>query len=102
MAADGGQRGRHGIEGQAWLARLEGELARLRWLAGIDSPDEAQLRVAWEAAVAGFERFGNVFETARSRVRLAAVLRATGDTDAASAADPARPNHGHGSRRGAR
>ena len=84
VAADGGQRGRHGIEGQAWLARLEGELARLHWLAGIDSPDEAQLRGSWEAAVAGFERFGNVFETARSRVRLAAVLRATGDTDAAT------------------
>jgi DNA-binding NarL/FixJ family response regulator len=84
VAADGRKRGRHGIEGQAWLARLEGELARLRWLAGVDSPDQAQLRASWEAAVAGFERFGHVFETARSRARLAAVLRAGGDTEAAA------------------
>ena len=38
----------------------------------------------WEAAVSGFERFGNVFELARSRTRLAAVLRAAGDAEAAS------------------
>jgi DNA-binding CsgD family transcriptional regulator/tetratricopeptide (TPR) repeat protein len=84
VAVDGNQRGRHGLEGQAWLARLEGELARLRWLAGIGEPDGAELRTAWEAAVVGFERFGHVFEVARSRARLAAVLRATGDTERAS------------------
>jgi DNA-binding NarL/FixJ family response regulator len=84
VAMEGRHRGRHGIEGQAWLARMEGELARLHWVAAIDVPDERDLRDRWEAAVAGFERFGNVFELARSRARLAAVLRAAGDPTAAS------------------
>ncbi len=42
----------------------------------------------WRDAVAGFERFGHVFELARSRVRLAAVLRAVGRPQ--EAAEPAR------------
>ncbi len=79
VALEGRHRGRHGLEGQAWLARLEGELARLHWVTAIDVPDVRELQDRWEAAVAGFERFGNVFELARSRARLAAVLRATGD-----------------------
>ena len=33
---------------------------------------------AWQHAVAAFERFGHVFEVARSRSRLTAVLRAAG------------------------
>jgi DNA-binding CsgD family transcriptional regulator/tetratricopeptide (TPR) repeat protein len=73
--------GRHakrpmGPEGQAWLARLEAEHLRLRWLSGIGTPEEPELVEAWRQAVAGFERFGHVFEVARSQVRLAAVLRA--------------------------
>ncbi len=71
-------RRRRGPEGDAWLARAEAEHVRLRWLAGIDPVPEQQLVDAWRQAVAGFERFGHVYETARSRARLAAVLRATG------------------------
>ena len=84
MAEVGREHGRHGIEGQAWLARSEAELGRLHWVAGIDTPDESDLVARWRAAVAGFEQFGHVFEVARSRARLAAVLRATGDTERAS------------------
>jgi DNA-binding NarL/FixJ family response regulator len=54
------------------------ERLRLSWLTGADAPPEEQLVEAWEAAVAAFERFGHVFEVARSRARLAAVLRAVG------------------------
>jgi DNA-binding NarL/FixJ family response regulator len=84
VAADGRDHGRHGLEGQAWLARAEAELGRLQWIAGIEATDEVDLRARWEAAVAGFERFGHVFEVARSRTRLAAILRATGDGEAAA------------------
>ncbi|MDX6307708.1 MAG: hypothetical protein QOI06_754 [Nocardioidaceae bacterium] len=74
-----------GPEGQAWLARGRAEHARLRWLSGVDPVTEDQLVDAWRAAVSAFERFGHVYETARSRARLAAVLRATGRSTAASA-----------------
>ncbi len=92
-----------GPEGEAWLARVRAEHSRLRWLTGSADPAEgsvtrpdpaaeastgadlvgkastgADLVRAWEQAVAGFERFGHVFEVARSRARLAAVLRAVG------------------------
>ncbi len=67
-----------GPEGRAWLARVAAEHARLRWLVGDDAPDPAQLVAAWQEAVDAFDAFGHVFETARSRARLAAVLRATG------------------------
>jgi DNA-binding NarL/FixJ family response regulator len=84
VAEVGREHGRHGIEGQAWLARSEAELGRLHWVAGIDTPDEAELVARWQAAVAAFTQFGHVFEVARSRARLAAVLRAGGETEAAS------------------
>jgi DNA-binding CsgD family transcriptional regulator/tetratricopeptide (TPR) repeat protein len=67
-----------GVEGKAWLARVEAEHARLRWVAGIDPPTEAELVERWSEAVHGFEEFAHVFELARSRARLAAVLRASG------------------------
>ena len=70
--------GRRGPEGEAWLARLRAEHARLRWLAGVDRPGEGELVASWQHAVAGFERFAHTFELARSRTRLAAALRATG------------------------
>jgi DNA-binding CsgD family transcriptional regulator len=74
-------RGRkRGPEGRAWVARVAAEHARLRWLAGIDAPPEQELVAVWEADVARFTEFGHVFETARSQTRLAAVLRAVGDT----------------------
>jgi DNA-binding CsgD family transcriptional regulator/tetratricopeptide (TPR) repeat protein len=66
-----------GVEGRAWQARLEAEWDRLRWLADIDPPQADELVAGWDRAVEGFG-YGDVFETARSRARLAAVLRATG------------------------
>lgn len=66
-----------GLEGQAWLARLRAERARLGWLAGDDLDVDAVV-TAWEEAVAAFDRYGEVYELARSRVRLAQVLQAAG------------------------
>jgi DNA-binding CsgD family transcriptional regulator/tetratricopeptide (TPR) repeat protein len=82
---------RQGPEGRAWTARARAEHARLRWLAGVDAPPEADLVSAWRETVSAFERFGHVHETARSRARLAAVLRASGQaTEAAEEAALAR------------
>src|SRR5699024_7696886 len=69
--------------GRAWHLRQEAELLRLRWLTGIDAPSEGELRSAWEQAVEAFETLGHPFEVARSRARLAAVLRAQGDSTGA-------------------
>ncbi len=80
-----------GPEGRAWAARAEAEHLRLRWRSGIGTPTDGELLTAWETTVAEFETFGHVFELARSRARLAAVLRALGRTaDARKHADPAR------------
>jgi DNA-binding CsgD family transcriptional regulator len=76
---------RMGPEGRAWRARGRAEQARLAWLSGIDPPSEDDLVGLWREAVAGFEKFGHVYETARSRARLAAVLRATGRAGESSA-----------------
>ncbi len=82
---------RIGPEGLAWAARAEAEQLRLRWLTGIARPGEDELLHAWEGAVAGFDRFGHVFELARSRSRLAVVLRSLGRTqEAREQADAAR------------
>ena len=81
---------RQGPEGQAWLSRIEAEHLRLRWVAGVDSPDEEDLVTAWTRSVEGFGEFGHVFELARSRTRLAAVLRSLGrTTEAREHSDPA-------------
>ena len=69
-----------GPEGLAWLARVEAEHARLRWLVGEDAPELDELVARWERAVSGFEAFGHVYERARSQARLAAVLTAAGRT----------------------
>ena len=74
-----------GPEGLAWLARGRAEHARLRWLSGVDPVTEDQLVETWREAVSAFERFGHAYEIARSRARLAAVLRATGRSGEASA-----------------
>ena len=71
---------RRGPESRAWLARVAAEHGRLRWLVGIDPLPEDELLRVWREAVSAFERFGHVYETARSRARLAAVLQATGQT----------------------
>jgi DNA-binding NarL/FixJ family response regulator len=78
-AADKGlpQSRKLGIEGLAWLARLEAERLRVHWLAGIDPPNEEDHVAAWQHSVEAFQ-YGNVVEEARSRARLAAVLRAAG------------------------
>jgi DNA-binding CsgD family transcriptional regulator len=72
-----------GPEGMAWKARVAAELARLRWLAGVDAPTEAELEEAWRDAVFAFRAVGQPFEVARSTVRLASVLRAAGKDDEA-------------------
>ena len=78
-------RGRsRGPEGEAWAARVEAEHARLRWLTDVDPPTQEALVAAWEAAVAGFVEFGHTFEVARSRARLADVLRAAGRSSEAA------------------
>jgi DNA-binding CsgD family transcriptional regulator len=69
---------RRGPESTAWLARLTAEHGRLRWLTGVDPLTEERLIDGWHAAVSAFEQFGHIYETARSRTRLAAVLQATG------------------------
>ncbi|GAA5036004.1 helix-turn-helix transcriptional regulator [Terrabacter aeriphilus] len=64
----------------AWTARLEAELLRLQRVAGVDDPPPvADLVGAWRESVHAFERYGHVFETARSQARLAESLRAAGD-----------------------
>lgn len=80
-----------GPEALAWVARLPAELLRFRWLAQVDPPDEEELVAAWGRAEGMFEEYGHVYELARVRARLAAVLRATGDlAGARRAGDAAR------------
>jgi DNA-binding CsgD family transcriptional regulator len=80
-----------GPEGTAWAARAEAEHLRLRWRSGIATPAEDELLSAWERTVGTFEEFGHVYETARSRSRLAGVLRTLGHTtEARACADLAR------------
>jgi len=91
-AADKGlPKGRQlGIEGKAWCARLQAEALRLRWLTGDEPPKSEELVAAWQATVDAFD-YGYLVETARSRARLAAVLRAAGrGVEAAEQADLAR------------
>jgi DNA-binding NarL/FixJ family response regulator len=79
-----------GSESQAWAVRLAAENLRLRWLTGTDPPDLGELTAAWEHSVRAFEEYGHVYETARSRARLAAVRHAAGDPSAAQVATAAR------------
>jgi DNA-binding CsgD family transcriptional regulator len=74
----------NGPEGRAWASRVAAENARLHWLGGgVDAIPEASLIEAWQESVGAFAAFGHVYESARSRARLAAVLHATGDIAAA-------------------
>jgi DNA-binding CsgD family transcriptional regulator len=66
--------GELGVEAQAWCARLEAELGRLR---GSASPE------AWRQVVELFG-YGHVYEQARSRFRLAEALLATDDRPGAA------------------
>ena len=73
--------GQHGPEAVAWIARARAEALRLRWLGGEDVQPE-EMVAAWREAVAAFDDYGHVYEAARSRARLGAVLRAAGDAEA--------------------
>jgi DNA-binding NarL/FixJ family response regulator len=75
---------RLGVEALAWLSRLDAEAARVRWLTGIDPPELDEHIAVWQQAVDGFG-YGHVYEQARSRSRLAEVLRAAGQNAAAAA-----------------
>ncbi|WP_238153089.1 helix-turn-helix transcriptional regulator [Kribbella speibonae] len=66
-----------GVEGLAWIARLESEWDRLRWLAGIDAPTPEEHVAAWQRTTDAFG-YGYVYEQAWSRIRLSAALRAAG------------------------
>jgi DNA-binding CsgD family transcriptional regulator/tetratricopeptide (TPR) repeat protein len=78
-ATESGPAFRHpGPESTAWLARVKAEYARVRWLTGVEAPDQDELVRVWHESVAAFEELGHPFEVARSRARLAGVLRAVG------------------------
>ncbi len=79
---------RRGPESQAWLSRVHAEHLRLQWLCAADGADRVAPDVmvkAWDDAVGTFDRFGHVFEAARSRSRLVRALRHAGDTARAEA-----------------
>jgi len=80
-----------GPEGVAWLERTYAEHLRLRWLADVEPPDSEELVAGWERTVVAFEAMGHRYETARSRARLASVLRACGQpAEAREVVDEAR------------
>ncbi|MFI5711519.1 AAA family ATPase [Kribbella sp. NPDC051620] len=66
-----------GVEGIAWLARLEAEWERLRWLADIDPPTPAEHVATWQRTVDAFG-YGDVHQQAWSRLHFSAALRAAG------------------------
>ncbi|MDT4920330.1 MAG: hypothetical protein QOI15_1232 [Pseudonocardiales bacterium] len=72
-----------GREGRAWLARLEAEGARLRWLTGQQPPPADELVDAWRLACDEFD-YGQVVQLTKARIRLAEALRATGRADEAA------------------
>jgi DNA-binding NarL/FixJ family response regulator len=92
--------GSHGPEYRMWVARRAAEHLRWRWLAQVDPPSAEELVDAWRAAEETAVAFGSVPEIAQARVRLAGVLRATGDAAGArQVADLAREAaHAIGSR----
>ena len=87
VASSAARRRPLGPEGLAWVARHRAEQLRLRWRAGLEVPELAELVGAWEEAVERFERLGHAFETARSRARLAAVLATAGAEHATRVAE---------------
>ncbi len=80
-----------GPEYRLWVARRTAEHLRWRWLAQVDPPSSEELVEAWRAAEQAALAYGSVPEIAQARVRLAGVLRASGDAAGARAtADLAR------------
>ncbi|EGD42379.1 putative LuxR-family regulator [Nocardioidaceae bacterium Broad-1] len=85
------QPGEWGPEGRAWTARLEAEVLRVHWLAGIDAPPQESLLAAWARAEQQVEAYGDVPGLAAVRTTYAAIQRATGDVAASRVtADKAR------------
>ncbi len=69
------------LEGRAWQVRARAERERARWAGGDDvALDELVAR--WREVVELFEQYGERYEAARSRWRLAEVLLAAGDPSA--------------------
>lgn len=81
--------GHAGPEAVAWEARARAELLRLRWLAGGAASDLAAMEATWAEVVERFDAYGHAFEGARSRARLAAVLRAAGSAQTAAVVERA-------------
>ncbi|MFD4325920.1 AAA family ATPase [Nocardioides sp. NPDC058538] len=71
--------GEWGPEGRSWTARLEAEVLRVHWLAGIDTPPQESLLAAWERAEQQVEAYGDVPGLAAVRTTYATIQRATGD-----------------------
>ena len=69
------------IEGRAWLVRAQAEHQRARWVGGDDVVLD-ELVARWREVVALFEQYGERYEAARGRWRLAEVLVAAGDPSA--------------------
>ena len=67
-----------GLEGRAWHGRVHAELARLRWVTGIDPVTAKEMEMAWREVYEAFDQLGEPYEMARSGARLAAVLKASG------------------------
>ncbi|WP_167288781.1 helix-turn-helix transcriptional regulator [Nocardioides seonyuensis] len=69
-----------GPEYHAWVQRRTAEHLRWRWAAQVEPPTHEELVSAWRATEAAFDSYGDVPELTAVRVRLAGVLRTTGDT----------------------
>jgi len=67
-----------GLEGRAWHQRVHAELARLRWVTGIDPVKAEEMERLWRGVYEAFAELGEPYEKARSAARLAAVLKASG------------------------
>ncbi len=74
-----------GPEGEAWRRRAAAEIARLRWLSGVDAPSAETLADLWRGAHEAFVALDDPYESARSAARLAAVLLTIGDEQAGTA-----------------
>lgn len=68
-----------GVEIVAWLRRAEAEHRHLCWLLG-EPVEGASLVEVWTDAREAAEQFGEIYEVARTRARLAQALRAVGRT----------------------
>ncbi len=73
-----------GLEGRAWHDRVHAELARLRWVTGVDPVSADEMERRWRGVYESFDELGEPYEKARSAARLAAVLKASGRDDEAS------------------